>query len=87
MLVQIALDNFHLEDTDATIIVLHEGQEIGHVTIFFTSGSFNNQHQFGFGLVNLPHTTQAMIIYEASMMVDSHFDDDAEPYSEKEFEA
>lgn len=81
--------DFHIDTSEhATVLFYDDSGLIGSVVIDFCAGDERNQHKITSEIVNLPHYAQATCVPQASLMVDSHFDPDAEePYSERTFEA
>ena len=89
MQIQLSLSGFFPDESTIAFFHVHSGNElVGHVQIGFNAGPNEDQHVFDINLPNLPHYVQAKIIYEASMMLDSHFAPDSrDPEVEKTFEA
>ena len=71
------------------IVHAEAGPESFSIEFKVAEGPDWNRHQIIIAngeALDLPHYTQAMIVLEASKMVDSHFSGE-EPYTEKTFEA
>lgn len=90
--------DFHPDSSEhATVLVYradmptevhNKAAYLGTVAILFTEGPDHDQHVVQAELPGMPHYAQAKIIYEASMMLDTHFAPDGrDPQVKAEFDA
>lgn len=90
MQISIKLADFAVDShNEATVIVTAPVDKFS-IEFFFSEGDDWNEHKIviaGGSSLHLPHYVQALVVYEAAKMIDSHFDNDAEPYDEKTIDA
>jgi hypothetical protein len=93
MKIRLELDpDFHAETAESATFLVYGPETavnwLGTVAIRFTEGPHNDQHKIEVELPGMPHYQQAKIIYEASMMLDTHFAPDGrDPQVKAEFDA
>lgn len=79
MQITLKIQSFDIDaDSDATVHAYQGEQLLGSVRVDFDLGERQDQHRFTIDLPNLPHYTQAKIIYEGSLLIDAIFDPDAD---------